>query len=97
MRISVPTTKSCKRKGCSLRGGGFLRFGEELATEAKAAQPGNSPYPEDLLVMALHRPAVPGEARIGQGEAQRNHSAGLAAGFAASRAARGSGAFRRAR
>ena len=40
MRISVPTTKSCKRKGCSLRGGGFLRFGEELATEAKAAQPG---------------------------------------------------------
>lgn len=45
MRISVPTTKSCKRKGCSLRGGGFLRFGEELATEAKAAQPraGQSP------------------------------------------------------
>lgn len=40
MRISVPTTKSFKRKGCSLRGGGFLRFGEELATEAKAAQPG---------------------------------------------------------
>ena len=39
MRISVPTTKSCKRKGCSLRGGGFLRFVEELATEAKAAQP----------------------------------------------------------
>ena len=43
MRISVPTTKSCKRKGCSLRGGGFLRFGEELATEAKAAQPGARP------------------------------------------------------
>ena len=42
MRISVPTTKSCKRKGCSLRGGGFLRFGEELATEAKAAQPGGA-------------------------------------------------------
>ena len=42
MRISVPTTKSCKRKGCSLRGGGFLRFAEELATEAKAAQPGGA-------------------------------------------------------
>ena len=42
MRISVPTTKSCKRKGFSLRGGGFLRFGEELATEAKAAQPGGA-------------------------------------------------------
>ena len=49
MRISVPTTKSCKRKGCSLRGGGFLRFGEELATEAKAAQPGG----------AFARPAAP--------------------------------------
>ena len=45
MRISVPTTKSCKRKGCSLRGGGFLRFGEELATEAKAAQPGGGVAP----------------------------------------------------
>ena len=45
MRISVPTTKSCKRKGCSLRGGGFLRFGEELATEAKAAQPGGGEPP----------------------------------------------------
>ena len=45
MRISVPTTKSCKRKGCSLRGGGFLRFGEELATEAKAAQPGGGHTP----------------------------------------------------
>ena len=45
MRISVPTTKSCKRKGCSLRGGGFLRFGEELATEAKAAQPGGGAPP----------------------------------------------------
>ena len=45
MRISVPTTKSCKRKGCSLRGGGFLRFAEELATEAKAAQPGGGHPP----------------------------------------------------
>ncbi len=45
MRISVPTTKSCKRKGCSLRGGSFLRFGEELATEAKAAQPGGGQPP----------------------------------------------------
>ena len=53
MRISVPTTKSCKRKGCSLRGGGFLRFGEELATEAKGAQPGGAkPRP--------HRPKGPG-------------------------------------
>ena len=45
MRISVPTTKSCKRIGCSLRGGGFLRFGDELATEAKAAQPGGAQPP----------------------------------------------------
>ena len=53
MRISVPTTKSCKRKGCSLRGGGFLRFGEELATEAKAAQPGG-------VLPRPHRPKGPG-------------------------------------
>ena len=53
MRISVPTTKSCKRKGCSLRGGGFLRFGEELATEAKAAQPGGAKPPP-------HPPKRPG-------------------------------------
>lgn len=53
MRISVPTIKSCKRKGCSLRGGGFLRFGEELATEAKAAQPGG-------VLPRPHRPKGPG-------------------------------------
>ena len=59
MRISVPTTKSCKRKGCSLRGGGFLRFGEELATEAKAAQPGGGPPPPPPPPRAGARPPRP--------------------------------------
>ena len=60
MRISVPTTKSCKRKGCSLRGGGFLRFGEELATDAKAAQPGG-------VLPRPHRPKGRERARRARG------------------------------
>ena len=58
MRISVPTTKSCKRKGCSLRGGGFLRFAEELATAAMGApRGGETPRP--------HRPNGRGARPLG--------------------------------